>query len=149
MLFQLDGYISINTLLLLYVMVLVSFCRVSICTVILFLLSSVDPWKHSEYRVHHDWLLRLDMVHFRNRAFQAGLISIEEKETLNATSRSGPQVHNDMLLSYAQTGGEKSFRNLLATLKLMGARNDEKRLQLSKLLSCSARSMLTLISAEC
>ena len=83
------------------------------------------------------------MVHFRNKAFQAGLISVDEKEILIAASRSGPQVHNNMLLLYAQTGGEKSFRQLLESLKLMGDRNDERRLQLSKLLPRSTVGMFT------
>ena len=83
------------------------------------------------------------MVHFRNKAFHSGLINSEEKETLIATSRSGPQVHNDLLLSYAQTGGEKYFRRLLETLRLMGDRNDEKRLQLSKLLPSCTKGMFT------
>ena len=101
----------------------------------------LDPWKHPEYHEHHDWLLRLDMVLLRNRAFQAGLISFEEKETLIATSRSGPQVHNDLLLSYAQGGGQKSFQRLLNTLKSMGDRYDETRFQLSKLLPCNTHGM--------
>ena len=111
--------------------------------VVFVLFSSSDPWKRAEYRKHHGTLLSLDMDHLRNRAIQSGLISLEEKKTLIATSRSVPQAHNDLLLSYAQTGGKKSFERLLETLKSMGNRYDHIRTQLSELLSSSLHGMYT------
>ena len=94
----------------------------------------IDPWICSDNPQYHDWLINLDMALFRNNAIQAGLISSEESENLSATTRSGSQVHNALLLAYAKRGGRKSFLRLLDTLKLMRESGNKKWLQLVNLL---------------
>ena len=79
---------------------------------------------------------------FRNRAYEKCLINDSEKDALFSNSASGKYVHNEQLLSYARTGGEKTFKMLLDTLKEMGGeRYAEKCQQLSKLLLSTAYGM--------
>ena len=79
---------------------------------------------------------------FRNRAYERGLITTSEKEELSSNSASGKHVHNEQLLSYARTDGEKTFKMLLDTLKEMGVeRYADKCQQLSKLLPSTAYGM--------
>ena len=95
-----------------------------------------DPWKCKDYRGHHGWLLGLDPTMFRNKGFQSGLINHGEKGVLMGTDA---QRHNELLLSYANSGGVESFRQLLDTLAEMGERYDEKRRQLEKLIPATTK----------
>ena len=102
----------------------------------------LDPWNHRDFPEHNKWLMTLDPTMFRNRAYERGLITTSEKEELSSNSASGKHVHNEQLLSYARTGGEKTFKMLLDTLKEMGGeRYAEKCQQLSKLLPSTVYGM--------
>ena len=75
------------------------------------------------------------MAIFRNKSFVTGFITDEEKETLVDLAQQGKQTHNDKLLSYGKgPGGEKTFRLLVRTLRLLGPKYSVKCQDLERLL---------------
>ena len=76
----------------------------------------------------------MDIDNFRNYAFKTGLITDSERAILAAEENGDLLAHNAALLSYVDSGGERTFRLLLQTLLLMGEEYIERRLELEALL---------------
>ena len=76
----------------------------------------------------------MDIDKFRNYAFKTDLITDSERATLSAEENGDLLAHNATLLSYADSGGERTFRLLLQTLLLMGKEYSERRRELEALL---------------
>ena len=86
------------------------------------------------YRRNHKWLINLEAVFFRNKGFEAGFITGEEKEDL-ASLREGKQIHNERLLTRGKgPGGRGSFLLLVETVRLFGDKYDEQRKDLESVL---------------
>ena len=91
-----------------------------------------DPWKNDRFCDFYSSLMELDPDIFRSKAFEAGLITDSERAVLAALETDEPLLHNADLLSYAESGGERTFLLLLQTLQLMG--DSEIRQELEALL---------------
>ena len=76
----------------------------------------------------------MDIDNFQNYAFKTGLITDSERAVLAAEENGDVLAHNAALLSYVDSGGERTFRLLLRTLLLMGEEYSERRRELEALL---------------
>ena len=90
------------------------------------------------YRRNHKWLIRLEAVFFRSKAFETKLITTEEKDELAAEVK-GKQIHNETLLRMGKgPGGRGSFLRLVKTVRLFGDKYDEQRKDLESVLQVVA-----------
>ena len=90
------------------------------------------------YLKNYDLLMKLEPAFFRNKAFQTGLITAEDKEEL-ASLGGGKTIHNEKLLVMGERpGGRETFILLVKTVRLFGDKYDKQCKDLESVLSVVA-----------